>query len=210
MTEKIKYVLVFAVVVSICLGFGIYLFRPNTSIGVSTDYDKNAILNTLSTLKSYTNSRPSPTYNDVRLSLIKQCLVLPASIYTDLMYEFKKQATEADKIKNYKTMVDLYIKALGSDYKKTFVLTGGGKATQTEKFQIKSKVFNIIPKFAANQDQLVTLNVYKYVNSKPKLIQVLKNIESGKKKNIDYGEGEFHIYVDSNISYWELTITDGE
>ena len=210
MTERKINVLVFTVIVLICLGFGFYLLKPNTSIGVSTEYDKNAVLNTLNTLKSNSNSKPTPAYNDLRLSLIKQCLVLPASIYTDLMYEFKKQTTEANKIKDYKTMLDLYIKALGNDYKKTFDFKGGGEPSKTKTFEIKNKVFYITPFFETNIEYPITLVVYELVNSKELLVSKFENVENNKTITISYGEGSFFIKVDSKIPYWKLTIADGK
>lgn len=233
MKDKVKFMLVIALVVTVCLSMGIYVAKPGTSIGMSTGYDKAAALTTLKTINSAVNEKT--IYTDALTALVKQCLMLPDPIYGDLMWELKKTATEAVKVKDFKTMVGNYILVLEgktipkpptppkedppppppSDAK-SYVFEGDSTKVNTDTFVITKKSFKIKWKFTNNSNyDYLHINVYDpekgYSVDFLSVKKETKGTFSGEYKSYK-GPGTFYLQIDpsSDVKSWRVEVIDGE
>jgi hypothetical protein len=225
MKDKVKFLLVIALVVTFCLSLGIYVAKPGTSIGMSTGYDKAATLTTLKTINSAVNEKT--IYTDALTALVKQCLMLPDPIYSDLMWELKKTATETVKVKDFKTMVGNYILVLEGktipkptppktdppptppSSSKKYVFEGTSKKN-TNTFVITKQSFKIksLPT-SSEKDISIIIEVRKPgADSFEEIFGLSNNEETSCYK----GPGTYYLSLEPSffVKSWKIEVNDGE
>lgn len=224
MKDKVKFMLVIALAISVCFSLGIYVAKPETSIGMSTGYDKAAALTNLKTINAAVNEKT--IYTDALTALVKQCLMLPDPIYGDLMWELKKIATEAVKVKDFKTMVGNYILVLEGktipkpptppkedppspppSNSKKYMFEGTGEKN-TDTFKITNKFFKLKWSFVPNGDNS-WIDIYVYESGKDSSLENFWSKKNDESK-IYKGPGTYYLSVISVSKSWKIEVIDGE